>query len=558
MDSSLATRLVTINGECFDVGFQGKRSVAERDGVFHNFHLTDLVRERGILRVSICRGGPKDIYVPTIAEFDRREDAVVLNTIRRAFDHGDLSFDVSPSASFYREISLEPSDFAKRPLVRDSEIRTYIIHKAYWLSYRHPLQLSANGVLYPIQFDEPLDLEYLGADIADMVRNVQRLRNQGLLEKVLEANARPTERLLQLYESGDYATLGLNAHTPSQSGSTPNDREFARPAIEEARTSVSETNGKSHSKAGLDRVRREYAAMLYQKRVGEILESQKVELGKVVEDFGRRNMLQSGMYLSARAKVMGRHVGLMAEAMTQSLLYAHEKAGLPFNQATLQEITTEVNQFCEAQKKHLRRAAHNLVSQQFTGQSGGQPSGLVDALAGEMESALSHMAANALRELAIKHHEILLEHERGIAKPHSETGVKEWDVFISHASEDKESFVRPLANALEAAGLRVWFDATALTVGDSLRTKIDEGLSHSRYGIVVLSPNFFVKRWPQNELDGLISREVSGVKVILPVWHNISFEGVRAYSPMLAGRLAAKSSDGMEKVVEDLMVAIRT
>jgi hypothetical protein len=55
---------------------------------------------------------------------------------------------------------------------------------------------------------------------------------------------------------------------------------------------------------------------------------------------------------------------------------------------------------------------------------------------------------------------------------------------------------------------------TALIVGESLRGKIDEGLSHSRYGIVVLSPNFFVKTWPQQELDGLVSKEVSGIKVI--------------------------------------------
>jgi hypothetical protein len=133
---------------------------------------------------------------------------------------------------------------------------------------------------------------------------------------------------------------------------------------------------------------------------------------------------------------------------------------------------------------------------------------------------------------------------------------KQWDVFISHASEDKENFVRPLASALENTGLRVWFDATALTVGDSLRGKIDEGLSRSRYGIVVLSPDFFAKPWPQQELDGLVSKEVSGIKVILPVWHNIDFEGVRTHSPLLAGRLAAMSSDGLERVICELRRAM--
>ena len=96
-----------------------------------------------------------------------------------------------------------------------------------------------------------------------------------------------------------------------------------------------------------------------------------------------------------------------------------------------------------------------------------------------------------------------------------ETG-REWDVFICHASEDKDDFVRPLAGGLEQRGLRVWFDESTLRVGDSLRESIDHGLNRSRFGIVVLSPHFFSKQWPQNELNGLATREAGGLKVILP------------------------------------------
>jgi hypothetical protein len=101
-----------------------------------------------------------------------------------------------------------------------------------------------------------------------------------------------------------------------------------------------------------------------------------------------------------------------------------------------------------------------------------------------------------------------------------------------------------------------WLDESALTVGDSLRGKIDEGLANSRYGIVVLSHSFFAKQWPQHELDGLMSREVSGAKVILPVWHDITFEEVRDYSPILSGRVAAKSSEGLDTVVRKLREAM--
>ena len=34
----------------------------------------------------------------------------------------------------------------------------------------------------------------------------------------------------------------------------------------------------------------------------------------------------------------------------------------------------------------------------------------------------------------------------------------EWDVFISHAGEDKDQVARPLAKRLTALGVRVWYD----------------------------------------------------------------------------------------------------
>ena len=76
-----------------------------------------------------------------------------------------------------------------------------------------------------------------------------------------------------------------------------------------------------------------------------------------------------------------------------------------------------------------------------------------------------------------------------------------WDVFISHASEDKQAVVLPLAEALRKRGVSVWIDAAELQLGDSLSEKIDDGLAGSRFGVVILSPSFFGKQWPKRELD---------------------------------------------------------
>ena len=116
------------------------------------------------------------------------------------------------------------------------------------------------------------------------------------------------------------------------------------------------------------------------------------------------------------------------------------------------------------------------------------------------------------------------------------------DFFISHASEDKDGFVRGLALALQVKGAKVWYDEFTLQVGDSLRRKIDQGLANSRFGIVVLSKHFFSKEWPQKELDGLLSLEVEGGTRILPIWHEISKDEVARHSPMLADKIALNTS----------------
>ena len=131
-----------------------------------------------------------------------------------------------------------------------------------------------------------------------------------------------------------------------------------------------------------------------------------------------------------------------------------------------------------------------------------------------------------------------------------------WDVFISHASEDKAGFVEPLARAIEECGYAVWYDRFTLKWGDSLRQSIERGLAYSRYGIVVLSQAFFRKRWPQTELDGLFARESDGGKVILPIWYGVTEQEVRARSPVIAGRLAMSSDEGIEGIVQALQDVI--
>lgn len=181
----------------------------------------------------------------------------------------------------------------------------------------------------------------------------------------------------------------------------------------------------------------------------------------------------------------------------------------------------------------------------------GWPDGVIASLREGIDRLM-----NLERKIAFPPSEILWELIPKFRPLEPESGTIEWDAFISHAFEDKEEFVRPLAEALKARGLKIWYDEFTLKVGDSLRRSIDRGLAHSKYGIVVISPNFLTKEWPQKELDGLIAREVEGRKVTLPVWHNIDAPAVRHYSPMLADRVATSSALGIDRVVNDLLAAM--
>lgn len=117
-----------------------------------------------------------------------------------------------------------------------------------------------------------------------------------------------------------------------------------------------------------------------------------------------------------------------------------------------------------------------------------------------------------------------------------------YDVFISHASEDKDDFVREFATTLTNKGLKVWYDEFALRIGDSLRQKIDKGLAKSRVGLVVLSPFFIAKGWTNYELDGIVTRNISGEQILLPIWHNLTKQDVINFSPSLADKVARSTA----------------
>jgi hypothetical protein len=134
-----------------------------------------------------------------------------------------------------------------------------------------------------------------------------------------------------------------------------------------------------------------------------------------------------------------------------------------------------------------------------------------------------------------------------------------YDVFISHASEDKDAIVKSLATSLANRGLRVWYDEFTLQIGDSLRRMIDRGIASSRIGLVVLSPSFIKKDWTNHELDGILARTLVGQQQILPIWHEISKQEVLDYSPSLADKVARSTANyTADEIATEIASLLRT
>lgn len=176
---------------------------------------------------------------------------------------------------------------------------------------------------------------------------------------------------------------------------------------------------------------------------------------------------------------------------------------------------------------------------------------------GTIRSAVNVLpgALRPIQEAPLSSVPSLVQHDQppGVTdEPH-----REHDVFISHASEDKDDVVRPLAHALRDGGLDVWFDEFELKIGDSLRRKIDKGLANSRFGVIVLSESFFTKGWTNYELDGLVTRAVTQEQVLLPIWHNITKAQVIEYSPSLADKLARNTAmHTVEEIATEIIEVI--
>lgn len=111
---------------------------------------------------------------------------------------------------------------------------------------------------------------------------------------------------------------------------------------------------------------------------------------------------------------------------------------------------------------------------------------------------------------------------------------KQYDLFISHASADKLSYVDDLYTALSRLKIDIFYDKEELSWGDNWKDRIIEGTEKSEFAIIIISESFFGREWTERELNEFLQRQnASGQKIILPLLYNITFEDVKLHYPEL-------------------------
>ena len=137
----------------------------------------------------------------------------------------------------------------------------------------------------------------------------------------------------------------------------------------------------------------------------------------------------------------------------------------------------------------------------------------------------------------------------------------QFDVFVSHANDNKAEFVNALTAGLSQLGISIWYDANILDWGDNWKLQIANGLKKCRFGIVVISPEFLGREWTEKELNELLHRQnETGEKVILPLLYKLTISDLKKQYSQVAdfqARVIMPDDDVKDIVIDFARILIR-
>ena len=127
-------------------------------------------------------------------------------------------------------------------------------------------------------------------------------------------------------------------------------------------------------------------------------------------------------------------------------------------------------------------------------------------------------------------------------------------VFLSYAHPDR-AVAEEIARALQVSNFQVWFDSWELQAGDSIATRVREGVSASDFLVVLLSPDSANSRWVREELTLALSKELRqrGISVVPTILRDCDVpQALQGYSLV---DLRKDQPGGISRLVEKLALA---
>ncbi|HEY2093450.1 MAG TPA: toll/interleukin-1 receptor domain-containing protein [Thermoanaerobaculia bacterium] len=123
--------------------------------------------------------------------------------------------------------------------------------------------------------------------------------------------------------------------------------------------------------------------------------------------------------------------------------------------------------------------------------------------------------------------------------------------FICHASEDKD-LARRIAEDLHKAGIDTFLDEWEIRAGDSLRRKIDEGLSNCTHFVLLLTETSLLKPWVNAEIDAAFVQRIQRSAVLIPVRYRLEANRLPPLlAPLLSPELRSYEAD-IRRVIDDI------
>lgn len=128
---------------------------------------------------------------------------------------------------------------------------------------------------------------------------------------------------------------------------------------------------------------------------------------------------------------------------------------------------------------------------------------------------------------------------------------KKKKVFLSHSSKDKD-IVDLFFNELQKSELKAWYDKEEIIAGDSITSKVSEGLKECELGIIFLSENFLSKQsgWTEAECNYFINSRMKKNKTLIVINLGVEYDNI---PPLLQDYRYINGHDSSE--IDELVVA---